>query len=276
MTYLEYIQQNAERIKAYHQEPFTIEELYQGRINALRAIDNAFFQYRIDDLSGIPLTREFVKESFKRSSYTGYVATMLWGGLGLSNWGHLVKAMTIDKPEVECKINNLQILLERDHIQEAFMSLQISRDKQYPQTNKFAGVDISFFTKLLYFLYDGESSVPPLIFDKWGTFIHAGILISQNETDRLNAFYKMGYDKSGRFYISIKLNQLTGYRYTVYADYLQRMSALFSENHLLHPDKLEEFLFGKDLRNTENKNNNNPRYFVSNFVKNYYDRLSTK
>ena len=275
MTYLDYIQQNAERIATYHQEPFTIEELYVGKINALRAIGDVFFQYRVDELSGVPLTREFVKESFKRSSYTGYVATMLWGGLGLPNWRHLVKAMTIVKPEVECKINNLQSLLKRDQIQEAFMSLQISRDRQYPQNNKFAGVGISYFTKLLYFLYDGESPVPPLIFDKWGTFIHAGILISQKETDRLNTFYKMGYDKSGRFYISIKSNQSTGYRYAVYADYLQRMSALSLENHLLPPDKLEEFLFGKDLRNTENKNNNNPRYFVFNFVKDYYDRLST-
>ena len=143
MNYLDYIHQNAERIGVYHQEPFTIERIYGKKINALRAIDNVFFRYRVDELSGVPLTRELVRESFKRSSYTGYVATMLWGGLGLTNWRHLVEAMTIDKPDVEYKIHNLQSLLESDQIQEAFMSLQISRAKQYLHSNKFAGVDLN-------------------------------------------------------------------------------------------------------------------------------------
>ena len=218
---------------------------------------------------GIPLTRDVVKESFERSTYTGFVATMLWGGLGLAYWRQLEAAMTIDKPEVEYKIFRIQNFLEEDRIQDAFLSLQLPTDNA--QSNKFQGIDISYFTKLLYFLYKGKSQAPPIIFDKWGTFIHAGILISLNEIEVLNSYYKLGYTTKGRFYISIKSNQLTGYRSRVYEDYLIRMSRISKEYQIPHPGYLEEFLFGKDLKHNENKVDSNPRYFVYNYVKNSFD-----
>ncbi len=270
MSYLEYIRQNANRIGAERQAPFTVEEVYRKRLDDLRAIDNEFFQNRLDGLLGVSLTRDYVKASFARSTYTGFVATMLWGGLGLSGWSHLVDAMTIDKQEVETKIKNLRCLLRENRIEEAFKSLQISRDNPLPQ-NKFAGVDISYFTKLLFFLYDGDSPVPPIIFDKWGTYIHAGILISMKEFELLNTYYKMGYDSKRRFFLQIKSNRSTQYRYSVYADYIRRMVKLSSEYMLSNPGVLEEFLFGKELRGVENCNDLNPRYFVKNYVKRYFD-----
>ena len=206
------------------------------------------------------------------NAYTGFVATMLWGGLGLTNWNQLVSAMSIEKKEVENRINNLQKLLGEDKIQDAFMSLQKSRDKLFPQNNKFAGVDISYFTKLLYFLYDGKSDVPPIIFDKWGTFIHAGILISQKEIGLLKTYYKMDYDEKRKFYIAIKSNRSTGYRYKVYEDYIKRIASLASLYAKDNPGLLEEFLFGKDLKHRGNKNDDNPRFFVSKYVKDFFDK----
>lgn len=276
MNYLEYIQKNAHRIGVERQDPFTIEGIYGNKMERIRMIDNPYFQHQVDELSGIPLTREFITKVFNQNTYTGFVATMLWGGLGMSNWNQIIKAMSIDKPEVECKINNLQFLLGADKIHEAFMSLQSCRDKTYPQTNKFAGVDISYFTKLLYFLYNGDSSVSPIIFDKWSTYIHAGILFSLNEIELLNTFYKIGYNSKRQFYISIKSNKTTGYRFSVYYDYLQRMANLSSQLNLPNPGLLEEYLFGKDLKHNKNKNDNNPRYFVSYYVKNSFNALSNQ
>lgn len=274
MTYLDYIRNNADRIEVERQNPFTIEGIYGQKMQKLRAIDNDLFQQKVSELSGIPMTRDYIRNSFSRNTYTGFVASMLWGGLGLSNWSQLVDAMTITPSVIESKISDLQRLLNVDMIQDAFMSLQVSRDNHYPQTNKIEGVDISYFTKLLFFLYNGNSATPPIIFDKWGTYIHVGIMISQNEIDSLNTYYKMGYDKHKRFYVAIKSNRTTGYRYLVYADYIHRMANLSSQYSHSNPGLLEEFLFGKDLKHRENKNDENPRFFVFNYVRDYYDRLT--
>lgn len=268
MTYIEYIGSKADRIGNHPQEAFTIAEIYPGKMDRLRAIPNPSFQECLSALMNVPLTREFVRNSFRTDgAYAGFVAAMLWGGLGMTYWRSLESAMTIEKAEVEQKICNLQHLLGEDRIQDAFMSLQS------PNENKFKGIDISYFTKLLYFLYNGNTSNPPIIFDKWGTFIHAGILVSQNECDLLNRFYTIGRTEKGTPYLNIKSNRATCYRYDVYADYLERMSELSVLYGLPHPGNLEEFLFGKNL-NGANKNNDNPRYFVKNYVKTYCDSLN--
>ena len=84
----------------------------------------------------------------------------------------------------------------------------------------------------------------------------------------------MGYDKRGKLYVAIKTNRTTGYRYSVYADYLQRMANLSSQYSLPNPGMLEEFLFGKDLKHRVNKSDENPRFFVLNYVREYYDSLT--
>lgn len=151
MTYLEYIHQIHKKNGHLSQKPFYVDQLYD--MDRLRSIPNIYFQNVINELVGIPMTREFVKGTFSRNYYTGFVATMLWGGLGKTSWNHLVKAMTIDKPEVECKVNRLDELLRDGCLREAFHSLQQKGD----EGNKFPGVDISYFTKLLYFLNSGKS-----------------------------------------------------------------------------------------------------------------------
>ena len=273
MNYLEYIRKNAGRIGVERQNPFTIEEIYGQKMRELKAIGNSRFHKRVSELSGVPMTRDFVRNSFTVDTYDGFVTSMLWGGLGLSNMRQLVDAMTTKPSDIESKISNLQSLLDEDMIQNAFMSLQVSRDNHYLPTNKIEGIDISYFTKLLYFLYKGTSATPPIIFDKWGAYMHVGILISQNEIDLLNTYYKMGYDKRGKFYVAIKSNRTTGYRYSVYADYLQRMANLSSQYSHSNPGMLEEFLFGKDLKHRVNKSDENPRFFVLNYVRDYYDSL---
>ena len=271
MSYIDYIHANAIRIGNERQEAFTVENVYGNKVNNLREIRNDLFQQRVDALLGVPMTRQFVIDSFHQNLYFGYVTAMLWGGLGLTNWSHLMSAMTIAPDEVENKLRNIKALLRANQIQQAFMSLQISRDRVFPQNNKLVGVDISYFTKLLYFLYDGNSAVPPIIFDKWGTYFHAGLLISKNEIDQLISFYKMGYNEKGKFNISIKSNRSTSYRYNVYADYMSKMAVLSSELNLSSPDLLEEFLFGKELKPQENRNNANPRFFVRNYVTTFYN-----
>ena len=49
------------------------------------------------------------------------------------------------------------------------------------------------------------------------------------------------------------------------------MASLSKELNFADTGLLEEFLFGKDLKARANKNDNNPRFFVRNYVQHYYD-----
>lgn len=258
MTYVDYIHQIIKKNGCLHQEPFYLEQLYD--MGRLRSIPNPYFQRSIDNLTGIPLTRDYVRSTFSRSFYTGFVAAMLWGGLGKTSWIHLVKAMTTDKPEVECKINRLDIMLANGCLREAFHSLQ----RIGAEDNKLPGVGISYYTKLLFFLNE-RKEIQPIIFDKWGTYIHAGLLISQGESDRLRSFYQVG-SYGGNVILRCFCNRKTDYSYAIYADYLQRMTNLSKELMLDNPGTLEEFLFGKSLKLVSNRTNENPRFFVRNYI----------
>lgn len=270
MDYIKYIERNSERIKNNEPQSFTIESVYNGKIDRLKAINNPDFQQSLSELLDKPLSRSFVKNCFNASHYTGFVATMLWGGLGLTSWQSVEKAMMMDKKAIESKVCHIKNLLKENKLRDAFMSLQAN--KSVKVNNKISGVDISFFTKLLFFLHQdtSTSTISPIIYDKWGCYIHAGLLISQEKKDLLRKFYRIGYNKKNQFFIKTNSNKKTDYRFAVYSDYLQRMSDISRKLDVENPGILEEFLFGKELKSRENKDDNNPRYFVKHFVEQYY------
>ena len=265
MSYLDYIHEHSHFIGEVHQQPFYIEQLYN--VEDLKLIPNLPFQQCVDKLTGVPLTREFIKGLFRNNElYLGYVATMLWGGLGVGGRPkHLVMAMTMPKTEVEDKIYRISELINHGNLEMAFHSLQ----KTGTEDNKFQGVDISYFTKLLYFLYQGKDGLQPIIYDNWGCFIHAAILISQGEIETLNSYYKIRLNDKGKVYINLISNRHTGYRYAIYNDYLVRMSELSRELGLADSGILEEYLFGYDLTPRTARNDDNPRFFVKNFIQRF-------
>lgn len=266
MTYKEYIISKADRIGA-DQPSFNLLDTYD--IDRLRTINNPFFQQRVDELLTVSLNRKYVFYTFTKNDYTGFVATMLWGGLGSDSytWRYLVKAMEADKPDIEFKIFNLRSLLENGNIREAFISLQ-----RNPNI-RFDGVGVSFFTKLLYFLYNEKKGLRPIIFDKWGKYIHLALLIDDHQFDMIDQYYSIKHNK-GKWTIGLKCNRQNDLMYATYADYCNRMGVLSDHLVLENPGVLEEFLFGKELRHRDNKNNDNPRYFVKNYVDGHLPSLT--
>lgn len=262
-NYIDYIRQHIMEHGASRQDPFSIEQLYD--LGKLRTISNVFFQRYVDELTGVPLTREYVRSCFPQNYYKGFVATMLWGGLGKTSWTHLKQAMMVDKPEVELRIGRIQDLLHQGRLEDSFQSLQ----GRGPEDFKFPGIDISYFTKLLYFLSPKDKYFQPLIYDKWGRFIHAGILISEERIDDFHLFYKIGLGRNGAVWIDNRSNLRTHYRYSTYVDYLREMADLSQELDLPNPGVLEEILFGKPLIGRGNLNDNNPRFFVRNYVQHF-------
>ncbi len=268
MNYIEYIQSKASIIGTTHAR-FTIQELYGAKQSKLKDIKNADFYRIYRSIWAETIDREFVKSAFSKDIYEGFVTCMLWGGAGLgpgNSWNNLVAAMSYPRDQVVHKLNAVKDLLIRDELEQAFNSMLSSS----PEGNKIPGVGISYFTKILFFL---SLNIPgntqsPLIFDKWAQYIHAALLIDDS-TQNVFEWYNIYNDKKG-FHVKAR----TPFR--AYTDYVFRIKQIISNQGLKlpHPGVLEEFLFGRELKSKLNRDENNPRYFVSNYVKAYYTTLN--
>ena len=59
MDYIKYIERNSERIKNNEPQSFTIESVYNGKIDRLKAINNPDFQQSLSELLDKPVSRSF-------------------------------------------------------------------------------------------------------------------------------------------------------------------------------------------------------------------------
>lgn len=140
------------------------------------------FEGIIDSLWDCELTRKDVFQLFReeKNLYKGFIAAMLWGGLGSDalSRNNLRRAFSCSKSVIEKNLNDVSQKLKENRIEEAFNSM-------LRKPNKISGVGISFFTKLLYFLWPKENKqeIKPLIYDKWGWHIHAALLIDDKGMD---------------------------------------------------------------------------------------------
>lgn len=254
MTYLEYI--NAHKEEIGKPKYFILADVYRDKMEALHNLANANEDFK-KIYEQIPkdkkLYRKDVREAYGKNNenpYKGFIYTILWGGLGLMQWSHLTSAVSLSKEKIEEKLNRVNDYLSNNDIRPAYMSLASNGE------NKIPGIDVSYFTKILYFMYKGNNAIRPLIYDKWGKHMHAAISIDKNE------------DISRLRYVSIVGNDLKLRDYTpydIYNDYITKMRRV-SQNLGKESDDLEEFLFGYPLDKKEYKNDNNPRYFVKNYL----------
>ena len=215
------------------------------------------------------LSRSDIFDFFQRGEiYKGYIATMLWGGLGAdkTRWNNLKKALSIEKEEIEKRLKRIINLLTNDKFEDAFKSMY--------DENKIEGIGVSYFTKLLYFLYPHrEKHLVPLIYDKWGWHIHAALLFEDGKTDKVLEFFTVTttkkITKTGRYNykleISLKNNKVTAS--SAYLDYITRISCLcqsFSRNNNPNPGQMEEFLFGRSRK--QDKSETNPRIVLLKYL----------
>ena len=266
MTYLEYIKcsSSVDAMKELIKNGYVVnlDEVYNANAKyILGEISNENFQNIYKHIPS-QLNRRIVFEAYSESLYKGFVYSMLWGGIGSYSMNQATIAFSIPQSDIVTKLKRVSELLNKDKIKEAFESMNEGE-------NKIDQIGLSYFTKILYFMYTGKSDVRPLILDKWGKFIHAGLITGYNSyTFTLNK-YRIGYDKKHTFYVSergrkCKLTDL-------YMDYLNIMSNLSKELKFDNPDILEEYLFGKDLKRRANKNDSNPRFFLKSYLMTLYE-----
>ena len=278
MKYIDYIikYQNSIRPKE-----MSISGVYIKKsqwIDWVRSIDNTDLQQFIDDLERLGfdriITRQSVFDMYKKGLYEGFVYTMLWGGLGILGKENLVNALSTTKTDIESKLTRVKQMIDNNDLENAFSSMRDNKP------NKIKGVDISYLTKLLFFLCednnptrkknaDNGNKILPLIYDKWGKNMHISLLIDSLDNEKL---FKCKY---------LNINGYYGRRDTyndfgIYKDYITLMNKVANELGK-RPGEIEEFLFGypKDRKNNPDSINahTNPRVFSELYINKYCDYL---
>lgn len=260
--YLDYVKNNSTTQALFNDRlPFTKPSAIYSNLgkDALKKYGaSKEFEDIIDSLWDRELTRSDVFDIFRKENlYKGFIAAMLWGGLGSDalSRNNLRYAFSYPKAEIEEILTRISKLLKEDKVGDAFESM-LPKKK-----NKISGVGISFFTKLLYFLWPSENtqSVKPLIYDKWGWHIHAAILMEESGMDAALNYYNVSatinHDKDYGLVPQIVLKDGKKVK-DAYLDYLKKLSA-YSKGE---PGRLEEFLFGQSRK--VNKAASNPRVYL--------------
>ncbi len=157
--------------------------MYQGNV----VFDRLKEKYNIKEN---PLNRAFIINLFKQDKvYDAFLCAMVWGKIGLNvNSKKVFNSVfnEINKQNLESKLKNVVDYLKSNDVKNAYESLLNYGDnpKDIKGKNKIDGVDVSFFTKLLYFA--GSSieglSVKPLIYDSQLEALYYKILSMERRT----------------------------------------------------------------------------------------------
>ena len=275
-NYIDYIKDSSASIikLTESEEKTTLRDIYQNLKESEKVlkVGGEVSQKVTSEFWNKAITRKDVREAFRKDVYEGFVAAMLWGGLGSNgrSFNHLEKALDKSKQaEVTKKLNAVKDLVAKGDIENAFSSMCPGGD------NKIDGVDVSYFTKILFFLSDISdcSKVIPLIYDNWGWHIHAAILLSLKQKDKVIEYfiiYSSLKKERNKITINPKValpDTSTSRRTKAYLDYIQLMHDQSQEiSKALSPGNLEQYLFGKSRKDEKAKTIDNPRVVLVNYL----------
>lgn len=190
--------------------------------------------------------------------YLCFISTMIWGGIDTTKQNRLQNLLRCPETEIIERIKNTKCLIKRGLYSLAYASWTDGGE------NRIEGIGYSFFSKIFFFLGQSMESmnVKPLILDKWtcNAFFAlfsktAGIGASKDlfSIPSREAFekYRVVYPKTnaGAF---------------VYTLYVQLMN-YWADALKVSPDRLEQFLFGVDLRRDSSQTN--PRNQIIGIIK---------
>ena len=223
--------------------------------------NEAFVKFPVMDY----INEEFLKEdkSIKKSDilklferdevYLAIVCIMIWGGINATRASNkentfFFKFLNYPQSTLLKNIKTLNHYLEDGDFKRAFEFFQ--------KEAKIEGVGTSYFTKIFYFLGQSNTSinVKPLIFDKWTENAYLALLLQNGEFEKVKNFYKGVKLKFDGKPDSVEINdKFHSSCYQAYVEDFDKWSKEINSDS----SKLEEYVFGDDLR--KNKTNSNPR-----------------
>ena len=272
-TIFDYCIQNADKMQSYQQEKFSWKEKYHLPILCqVLEFQNVF--KAIPDFIG---REDILKSINKKNYYQAYAEILLWGQIGARPGSNISKKTDIALRALEYpsdKVENIFKIVEggsSDKINALFISLERDGD------NKIKEVDVSYFTKILSFASEAfNNNMKLLIYDKWTRLIHVHLLLDLGKQEKLRTFYTDNSLRSLYFRSEKSKKPSTKLIYSkanfglkVYLDYCEELDNLASRisnkiNANISSFQLEGYLFGRELKSKQNKNDNNPRFWIQN------------
>lgn len=240
---------------------------------------------------GHSITRNDIFKLFANESdeslYRGYVAAMLWGGIGTGGGtsANLISAMSQPKSQILDRISNVKKVMAsgtESNVKAAFMMMtkKYGTEFDFDGTNiqgaKIPGIDINYFTKLLFFLGNKNWECQPLVYDNQLQNVHCALL--KDAGIDLASLFEVHSFKMDSSLVSCRVSpkMMTLSRPAdFYVDFIKRVKSLAESIEIAgdcefqgKAGRLEEIMFGKELSRKKSKNDpmTNPRAFVRNYL----------
>lgn len=182
------------------------------------------------------------------------VATLVWGGIDTRTQQRLQRILKEPENILILKMNRIRDLIQQSRFQDAFLSCCKDGENQIP------GIGVSYFTKVFFFIGQAppELTLQPLIFDKWT--INAFFALygqEQGGIDLLTRYFTIPSVESLRKNRRVSLKTNVGLQAKAYQLYIESVRRWTNVLIGVTPAKLEEFVFGTDLK--RDKSPTNPR-----------------
>jgi hypothetical protein len=171
------------------------------------------------------------------------VATFVWGYIDTRKDMRLQQVLAVDESELLTRLNRIQDLVKGGKLEEAFRSCCSSGENSIP------GVGMSFFTKIFFFVGAADAWVnpKPLILDRWTTNAFFALRGQSKGTKEARDLFTIPSHTSLARYKAISLKNDPEVQSNAYVEYVTLMNDWAAQLEVA-PDKLEQFVFGIDLR----------------------------
>ncbi|MCF2494288.1 8-oxoguanine DNA glycosylase OGG fold protein [Dyadobacter chenhuakuii] len=220
------------------------------------------------------LQRRHVLELFKIDSYTGFIASMMWGGINSTRPKtqngtdtQFRRLLEHPKKEVEDAIKHSEELIATGRLSDLFLSFAPGG------AHKLPGVGYRFYTKLFYFLGELQDvTIKPLIYDKWSSNAHCALLIQLLGENQMLPYRGIATTEKHM----VVLPKSADDRADLYARFVKDFNNWTNTlNEIpgkspVTPGKLEEFVFGQRLN--EDLRSSNPRRELWNIIIKFFNR----
>lgn len=183
--------------------------------------------------------------------YLGFVAAMVWGFINASRprirggdktTTNLYRALSHPREKVEEAIRYAETCFEQNDYGSPFEKM--SRG----QCHNIPGIDYRYYTKIFFFIGQANPSIEkkPLIFDKWTSNAFFALLAQTSEEEVYKFFreVKDAKNKNNPGEVIVRTGKALVGAYLRFVELTNYWAARLG----VSPDKLEEFIFGYDLR----------------------------
>ena len=267
----EYIKKNKKYITRYNQiDSIISKKYYDPKFIKYDVLSGEFFRDKPEKISKDDLV-ELYKDNYK---YEAVVGILIWGGININQkTSFFEKFLQHSRDKLIEDIEEVTGKLKNGKFKEAFNFFNNG-------PAKISGVGPAYFTKIFQLIGMAEEGieVKPLIFDKWTQVAYLALLFQLKEIQKIENFYKKINVNISRAPGAVEIKNGKKYEecYESFVNDFHNWSKAIGSCSL----KLEEYVFGADLRMKDNwwvkQSLKNPRIGLWNIILENLSAVITK